>query len=105
MSADIKDDIKYVVVVFLLILAIGMSGLALWKQSHQQEIVSVDLLMLSDHARAKIHEPEKIIAFSHRMEMSVSKTAIKNHWVIIPKQAAVAGIKDVTQIVEKELNQ
>lgn len=94
---------KDIIVGFGVVLALGCSGLTLWFQHKQPVIVSVDLITLSDHARASTQSPKKIIAFSNRMESVIRKLAKEKHWIIIPKQAAVSGVPDITLMVERKL--
>jgi len=96
-------DVRDILMVFGVVLAIGSSGLSLWFQYKQPAIVSVDLIALSDHARASIRSPKKIMAFSNHMEHVIRQLAQDKHWIIIPKQAAVSGVPDITSMVEKKL--
>lgn len=96
---------KDIAILFIAMLALGSSSISLWHQYHHPHVVSVDILYLSNHAKSVFNSPQKIKKFSRRMEKTIRALASQRHLIIIPKQVAMAGVPDITVVVENRLFQ
>jgi len=96
---------KDVALIFVSVLALGASSISLWHQYQQPHVVSVDILYLSNHAKSAYRSPQQIKMFSHRMEKMIRSLASERRLIIIPKQVAMAGVPDITAVVENRLFQ
>lgn len=102
-------DYSLVCCCLLALLCAGLSGYVMWQP--QTQIVTVRIAALTQSAvqtmartpGSMADKTKQIASYAHRLDHTIAQLAQKNHWVVVPDKAVIAGARDVTDQVQRKL--
>lgn len=69
------------------------------------QIIERKIKALSNNDLSEAENKLAIQAFGKKLEENISQIATSNNLIILPNQAVISGSHDVTQTIQKRLNQ